>query len=272
MSEKLEPQYHDRDRFDPMVGRVVRQFVLIALVVVVTTLLDLPAAIVVLSTGLVLLALGLIEIAHRRRRWRQAEAQLRRVDEQSRNWRRRLDALLYESQQSTMALSKMIDGVVMLSPELRILLMNKAAQDLFALPSGGDYLDRIFSEVVRVPEINQAVRSAQAGDGCQEVTVEIHDQSSTTPVRLRVDRVADRDDSNVLLTIRDETEVHRVEAMRREFVANFSHEIKTPIAAIKGYGETAELAIDDDPTAATHFLRQIQGQCLRLERLVADMM
>ncbi len=74
------------------------------------------------------------------------------------------------------------------------------------------------------------------------------------------------------MTIVDETERKRNEETRREFVANVSHELKTPLAAIKGYAETIQLAIDDDPDAAKHFLNQINDQCKRLESLIADMM
>jgi two-component system phosphate regulon sensor histidine kinase PhoR len=102
--------------------------------------------------------------------------------------------------------------------------------------------------------------------------VEVSDESVVRPLRIRVDRIETAAESNLLLTIRDETEARRVDEIRREFVANVSHELKTPLAAIKGYAETVELALEDDPGAAAHFLSQIQSQCVRLERLVADMM
>ncbi|MFG0255499.1 MAG: sensor histidine kinase, partial [Rhodopirellula sp. JB053] len=87
--------------------------------------------------------------------------------------------------------------------------------------------------------------------------------SGVTPLTLGV---------KVQLSLRDETEARKLEGMRREFIANVSHELKTPLAAIKGYAETVQLAAADDPDMAIHFMNSITAQCLRLERLVADMM
>ncbi|TWT76639.1 Signal-transduction histidine kinase senX3 [Planctomycetes bacterium CA13] len=183
-----------------------------------------------------------------------------------------LTSLRTSAEQATMALTKMRDGVIMLSPTREILVINPWSRRLLGLSTEGDLRGRLFREVVRIPELVNAVEVAVGGQTPQKLLLEIVDGVTTRPVKARVDRITTDKDSNLLMTLRDETEAQQIESMRREFIANLSHEIKTPLAAIKGYAETVELAIEDDPAAATHFMAQIRGQCVRLERLVADMM
>lgn len=187
-------------------------------------------------------------------------------------WQHRWMKLQQEAQQTTSALQKMRDGVILLSHGGDILLINPSARFLLAVPDDAVIEGRLLSEVVRIPEVTRAIAAAAAGDGTQKFQLEIPNGDSHRPVKVRVDPIAARVETKLLITIRDETEANRVDEMRREFVANISHELKTPLAAIKGYAETVELAIEDDPTAAKHFMSQIHSQCLRLERLIADMM
>jgi two-component system sensor histidine kinase SenX3 len=76
----------------------------------------------------------------------------------------------------------------------------------------------------------------------------------------------------VLLVIRDVTESRRLDAIRRDFVTNASHELKTPAASIQAIAETILKAAADDPGAVTRFAGQLEGEAARLSRIVADLL
>jgi len=187
-------------------------------------------------------------------------------------WQDRWAELQAESHQNATVLSRMADGIVVLSPDMSIQLLNPSARKLLGLRDDDPWLGSDFREVFRHPDMIAAVRAVLQGDKISRASVEISDVGKVRPVSIVVNRIDSRQTGNLLLTIHDETEARRLEEVRREFIANVSHELKTPLAAIKGYAETVELAIEDDPQAANYFMQQISVQCLRLEQLVADMM
>jgi two-component system phosphate regulon sensor histidine kinase PhoR len=76
----------------------------------------------------------------------------------------------------------------------------------------------------------------------------------------------------VLLVLRDVTAARRVEAMRRDFVADASHELKTPVAAIQAAAETLERTLRDDPEATARFAAQLRHEAGRLSRMVSDLL
>jgi two-component system phosphate regulon sensor histidine kinase PhoR len=75
-----------------------------------------------------------------------------------------------------------------------------------------------------------------------------------------------------VVVARDTTELTRVADMRRDFVANVSHELKTPLAAIRGYAETLRDGALDEPPTARRFTDRILSQCRRLQELLADLL
>ncbi len=83
-------------------------------------------------------------------------------------------------------------------------------------------------------------------------------------------RVAPLRDGAVLVTVRDLTAASRVESVRRDFVANVSHELKTPVGALTLLAEAAEQAADD-PDAVRHFAGRMQHESARLGNLVRDL-
>ena len=262
----------DLSVFQPRVGLMIFGLLLIAATVALATVLGVNGTgmcvVVLTSCFLVGTTWGI----HNRLRWENAANAYQRERAAAESWNARFLKLHSESTRTNTVLSHMTDGVLMLSPTTDIRLINDAARHLLGLPNGGDFLGRRFSELVRVPEIVHAVERAKSDDSVQNVSVEIVDGSIIRPVAVRVGRIQDSVPPHMLLVLTDETESLRVEAIRREFIANVSHELKTPLAAIKGYAETVELAIEDDAESAKHFIGQIEHQCKRLEDLTADMM
>jgi signal transduction histidine kinase len=76
----------------------------------------------------------------------------------------------------------------------------------------------------------------------------------------------------VLLVLRDVTQERRLDAVRRDFVANASHELKTPAATIQAAAETIRIAAEDDPEAVPRFAERLETEALRMSRIVADLL
>ncbi len=263
-SEKLATH---RDRFLEIVGVAV-----IVVAAVMTAVLGGSSTVVVAVTVVTSLLVVALMLHWAKERHRQVTDWYQTCESEIDQWQHRWQKLHEEAEQATSTLSLMRDGVIVLSPTIEILLINPSARRLLNLTSAQELDGRPFGEVVRIPDLTRAVAATRAGDGTQKLLVEVSAGNRVRPVKIRVDRFTAVGDNNLLMTLRDVTEAQRVEEMRREFIANISHELKTPLAAIKGYAETVELAIKDDPDAAVHFMTQIHTQCLRLERLIADMM
>ncbi len=177
-----------------------------------------------------------------------------------------------ETEDTIAAFSFMKDGVIVLGSDARVTLINPGARSLLGLDPDRKLVGLPFVEVFRVPKMHLGIQAAETMDKPQDFLLEVQNELVVRPVHVRIDRIAHDGSDSLVIGLRDVTEAQAVESMRREFIANISHELKTPLAAIKGYAETVEDAIEDDPEAAVHFMLQIRSQCLRLEKLVADMM
>ena len=94
-----------------------------------------------------------------------------------------------------------------------------------------------------------------------------------TPERwLRLSATPAGDDGSVLVVVADVTERRRIEQVRRDFVANASHELKTPAASIQAAAETLADAARNDPAAVARFAPQLERDAQRLSRIVADLL
>jgi two-component system phosphate regulon sensor histidine kinase PhoR len=121
-------------------------------------------------------------------------------------------------------------------------------------------------EITRSAELDEAVRRALEGTG-RAFELEL-------PARRRYlqVQVSPLLRGEVLLILRDVTDARRAEAIRRDFVANASHELRTPVSAIRGAAETLLGGALTDPAAARQFSEMIARQAERLSRLAQDLL
>jgi two-component system phosphate regulon sensor histidine kinase PhoR len=170
-------------------------------------------------------------------------------------------------------LSSMVEGVVAVDHNERVIHMNAAAgQMLKANPQ--DSLGRRFLEVTQVEKVSETLSATlrEAADHCGEIR--LVGDSSDQVIELHSSPLRDGSGSlfGAVIILHDVTQVRRLEAVRRDFVANVSHELKTPLTAIRGLVETLCEEEGVDPGTQKRFLRKIRDQAARLSTLVADLL
>jgi two-component system phosphate regulon sensor histidine kinase PhoR len=174
----------------------------------------------------------------------------------------RFEELRSEQAESAALVESMVEGVIAADERGRIRTINGAARRLLGY-SVTDTLPDL-AELFRVKAAREVVDAALAGHAVQDRQLEMHDR-----VLLMNARPLPR--GGAVLVIHDLTELRRLEAMRRDFVANVSHELKTPLTSISGYGETL-LTDSPDEETTRRFLSTIVSNARRMQRLVDNLL
>jgi two-component system phosphate regulon sensor histidine kinase PhoR len=180
-----------------------------------------------------------------------------------------IDESLGRQKELEAILSGMTEGVLFLNPNLVITQINKSAQRIFNLPQNEACIGKSLLEVVRSTELRDlAERVFKTGE--KEETVI---QPLTTGSQfLQVYGALVPEQQGCILVLHDITRLMRLEQVRRDFVANVSHELKTPITAIKGYIEALQDGALEEPDRAHRFLDIAAAHTNRLELIVEDLL
>lgn len=182
----------------------------------------------------------------------------------------RENLLRENSQRLQTVLSSMIEGVVSTDGDGRISLANKAALRMLSF-SQADVIDRELLEVIRYPELRLAIEQSRADHSTVKAEFETLSPTRRT-IQARATYLPDEPDQGVAIVLHDVSELRALENMRRDFVANVSHELKTPLASIKAYAETLRLGAIHDDQKNMQFLDQIETQAELLNRQIQDLL
>jgi len=185
--------------------------------------------------------------------------------------KRRIADLEAEQRNQRAVLDGLTDAVFLLHDD-RIRFANRAASGLFRAPATG-WRDQRIAEV-GLPESVAAAIDGTIGPQAEPSSVVCGPDPQGRHLRVTVLPLnPDERSQRALVAITDVTERIRTDSMRRDFVANASHELKTPTSAIHLLAEAAATAASDgDAEQAVEFARQISAESTRLNRLVGDLL
>jgi two-component system phosphate regulon sensor histidine kinase PhoR len=199
---------------------------------------------------------------------------------------REIRLLSGERNRSGAILRSMVEGVAVIDAEERLVFYNRAFSEIFNV-EGTSGEGRALIEIVRNSELLALIRRALRGDeGLQSDIVmgitqtqsfsvtaaPVNAMEVPTPDRPVAGRASAERPSGAVVVLHDVTELRRLERVRQDFVANVSHEFKTPLTAIQGFAETLLAGALDDPSNNRRFLEIIRKHAIRLARLTNDLL
>jgi len=194
---------------------------------------------------------------------------------------REIRLLSGERNRSSAILRSMVEGVAVIDAEERLVFYNRAFSEILNLDSAAAE-GRPLIEVVRNSDLLSLIRRALRGDeGLQtDITMGITQTQSFSITAAPVKALdvsgsgdaAEEKPSGAVVVLHDVTELRRLERVRQDFVANVSHEFKTPLTAIQGFAETLLAGALDDPENNRRFLEIIRNHAMRLARLTNDLL
>ncbi len=184
----------------------------------------------------------------------------------------RFRLILQQRNEQEAILSSMVEGVLAVDTEERVISMNDATSQIFSIEDQ-PLVGRSLQETVRNTDLHNFVARTLNSETPIEGEIVTHDyggrflQAHGTPL-------LDGDSNRIgaLVVLNDVTRLRRLENIRRDFVANVSHELKTPITSIKGFVETLLDGALNSPKDSERFLQIVAKQTDRLNNIIEDLL
>lgn len=178
--------------------------------------------------------------------------------------------IAHDREQLRTILSGMVEGVIAIDDHQRVLFANERAGELLEFDPAAA-VDRKLWEVARQRAFQEIVDKGLSGDGPHRAELDWKSPVARS-LTVYVSRFPGPAEPGAVVVVHDTTEVRRLERMRQDFVANVSHELKTPLAVIKSTIEVLQDGAAECPESRVEFLALVSLEADRLEALIQDLL
>jgi len=194
------------------------------------------------------------------------------VEKMSQNLKETFNSLFEERKRADSILSGMTEGVLAVDGSGYVILVNPASEKLFQITSN-EALGKTVRQAIKNNEIADIIEKAIAtGEKEKKELSIISPADAVFEAQLDTIRDNEGDIIGVVCVLYDITELRKLENYRKDFVANVSHELKTPLTSIKNYVETLLNGAIDDKENNISFLKKIEKNANNLEYLINDIL
>lgn len=184
----------------------------------------------------------------------------------------KMKAVVNQRNELEAVLSSMVEGVIAFDEQDRVITINSAAADLLRIDPD-KAAGQSVQETIRIADLQDFIRRTSTSSTPVEDEITLY-ADGEKHLQVHGTHLEDLDGNRIgaLLVMNDLTRIRTLEKIRKDFVANASHEIRTPVTAIKGFIETLLDGAMDDPEVAHRFLRIIGKHSDRLNAIVEDLL
>ncbi len=188
----------------------------------------------------------------------------------SKSWEQTKTELDHKIIESKLLFDTIPDIILVVNSDFIIIKSNQNIDEIYHKnPVGENILD-----VIKNPLLEGCIRWVfhdKVGKNL-EISIDFKDIQKFYFARVEYYQLEDESKDYAVVVLQDVTEIKRTELMFSDFIANASHEIKTPLASIVGVVETLQYAGQDDPSAIKQFMPILQSQALRMTALISDLL
>ncbi len=186
----------------------------------------------------------------------------------------RLNTIIEQRNELEAVFSSMTDGVLAIAADHKIIRINRAAADFFQIDA--DVVQSVpFEGVIRNQQLQRFFNEALHETDSSERKLTLTEKGEQISLRCKTHPLYNGEEERLgsLVVMNNMTRMNQLENIRQDFVANVSHELKTPITAIRGYVETLlDGTMENEPEEAKRFLQIIHRQGVRLDAIVDDLL
>jgi two-component system phosphate regulon sensor histidine kinase PhoR len=165
-------------------------------------------------------------------------------------------------------ISAMVEGLVVLDRNGKVVLSNKSFIDILDISPDTSIIEKRYWEILQSTDFNELVKSAFATDTPQSREIRIGEKIYWGNGIL----ISKEQDKKTVVVLHDITEIKRLERVKADFVANVSHELKTPLTSIKGFVESLQDGAMNDPEKSARFLSIISRHTDRMNKIISDLL